>query len=360
MPQFSLIRAVFAVTAVIAMVAGCAAANVDPGRAASAAPSATPWASDQPALDALASAPARSVAPTGPAATAAMGTPPPQGPHATAHVGSLAIACPDEPWPGLESNPPLAKDVVIKAVVRCEPVQRTYSSLGEWSVQLAEVANHGFDELVAALHEPSQKAPPNQACPDIGYVIPWFVLVTADGEAARAAIPTGTCGKPHADATKALQSLPFEVVDAVRVRQLRSPESIASGCEQRFKDMVAIEGARASAGSKGGSVADLASVPSSVLACLYQVAGAGVPEGELIKGVTVTGESAADIASGAEIANSIPSGCVDADRFVVVAAAGSIGYVEVGACNRLLTPDGRLGTASAALVATLESVLQGS
>jgi hypothetical protein len=159
---------------------------------------------------------------------------------------------------------------------------------------------------------------------------------------------------------KALRSLPFEVVDAVRVRQLRSPESITSGCEQRFKDMVAIEGARASAGSKDGSVADLASVPSSVLVCLYKVVDAGVPEGDLVKVVTVTGESAADIASGVEIANPAPGGCAAADTFAVVHNAQRISYVELGGCNRVLTSDGRLGTASAGLIATLRTALRAS
>ena len=338
------------------LLAGCASARVAPG----GSPGTTAASTGLPSGPASV-VPPSSLSPSGPAATAATGSPPPAATHATAHVDSLTIDCPAEsPAPARASRTPLPAKVALRAVVRCEEVQRTYAGLGESRVQLAEVATSGFDQLLTELRKPSQTASANQICRAVGYVVPWFVLVTTDGSVLVPSVPTGVCGEPSPAAMRALGALDFRAVDAVRVQLIRSPESIASQCEQNWKDEVALEGAQQSGGNSAASVGDLASSPSSVLLCLYEAGPlqGGLRAGGLIKGVTVTGDTAGRLASEAEIANPVPGGCVDADRFVVVHFDGRWASVEIGGCHRLLTPDRRFGTASGHLVADLGTALQ--
>lgn len=331
---------------------GAAASGAAPSGAASAT---------APPPDTSVSGPAITIPPTGPAATAARDTPPPMGKHATAQVGGASISCPDDVYVsgGAPGRDALPAHVVITAVVRCETVLRAYPGLGEWSVQLAEVADAGpadLANLASELRKPSKPTPPNIACPAIAMVLPWFAVIDDHGKVLRPALPTDECGLPLRSASQALSALDFRAVDAVRVAQSRAPESIKTGCEQRWKDMVALEGARHPEGVEGSSIADLASSPSSVLVCLYK-AGAmdgDVGVGELVKGATVTGDAAQMLASEAARTEPLPSGCEQAAQFAVIASSA---YVEISGCHRVLTSDGRLGAATPALLAQVHKAL---
>ncbi len=358
-----------AAAAVIIACAGCAStSNVHTG--AGTAPSVSPAT---PAPSAVASAtagsgdstassgPGLSIEPTGPAATAARGTPPPAGTHAVAHVDGQAISCPTDSFTtaGGPDRAPLPSDFAIKKVVRCETVLRAYGDLGEWSVQLAEVADSPTNELASLateLRKPSKPTPSGIACPAIAMVLPWFAVIDAHGKVVRPSMPTDQCGLPLPGATKVLSSLDFSAVDAVRVAQTRAPEAIKTGCDQRWKDVVALQGASHTEGMTGSSVGDLASSPSSVLVCLYKAGPleGGLRAGDLIKGATLAGDAAVALASEAAITAPLPGGCSDAGEFAVI---GGGAYVELGGCNRVLTSDGRLGAASAALVAQLKAAL---
>ncbi|HET9186611.1 MAG TPA: hypothetical protein VFN80_01540 [Acidothermaceae bacterium] len=301
------------------------------------------------------------IVPSGPAATAARGTPPPAGKQAVAHVDGQAVTCPTDPFTtgGGPDRAPLPSGFTIKTVVRCETVLRAYGDLGEWSVQLAEVADapsDGLAQLATELRKPSEPTPSGIACPAIAMVLPWFAVIDDHGKVVRPSLPTDKCGLPLPGAGKALSTLDFTAVDAVRVAQTRAPESIKTGCDQQWKDMVALEGAKHPGGVTGASVGDLASSPSSVLVCLYQAGpvDGGLRAGELIKGVTVSGDAAAALASEAASTGPLSAGCGDAGRFAVI---GGAAYVELGGCNRVLTSDGRLGAASASLIAQLKAAL---
>jgi hypothetical protein len=105
---------------------------------------------------------------------------------------------------------------VIKAVVRCETVQRSYP-VGSWSVQLAEVADSGLGPFLADLRAPSDSMPSGIMCPDFRILVPWFELVDSAGTAINVAIPTDQCGAPKTAVITALQALHFRVTDAVRI-----------------------------------------------------------------------------------------------------------------------------------------------
>lgn len=308
--------------------------------------------------DIATSAPAVFVPPSGPAATAATGSPPPAAQHAVAKVGEVSVSCPDgAPFgdPEVQSRRPLAAGVTITAVVRCETVQRDYPGLGQWDVQLAELAAAGFQTLLTELRKPS--APRYDGpCPAIGYVIPAFMLVATDGTVLRPAIPTGKCGEPSPAAMTALNGLPFDVVDAVRVRQIASPTAVETGCDQLWKDTPAITGATHQEGN--ARVADLASSPSFVRLCLYRIdpATAQTSAGELVAGKTLTGDAALEIAAGAGESRPLPPACTDAPRFATISYGPEPNWgatVELDGCHRIDTPDGFFGAASPGLIDAL-------
>jgi hypothetical protein len=357
-----------ALLAAVITCAGCAASQVDTGFVspsdlpAGVAPAGTGSATAPP--DTSVSGPAISVPPTGPAATAARDTPPALGKQAVAKVGTVLISCPDDPYVsgGAPSRAALQADATITAVVRCETVLRAYPGLGEWSVQLAEVADStraDLAKLAGELRTPSKPTPPNIACPAIAMVLPWFAIIDGRGEVVHPALPTDECGLPLRGASQALANLDYRVVDAVRVAQTRGTESIKSGCEQRWKDMVAFEGAHQPEGLRhtaGSGSADVAAPTSSVLVCLYDVASmdGDVGAGELVKGATVTGDAAAALVSDAARVDPLPARCEQAERFAVIASGA---YVELGGCYRVLTTDGRLGSASPLLLAQVRAAL---
>jgi hypothetical protein len=357
--MFRLISGVGAAVAVIIASAGCA--STSGARAGAGVASVTAPPASSVASSVASGAPGPSIAPTGPAATAARGTPPPAGKQAVAHVDGQVITCPTDPFTtGGGADPsPLPSGFTIKTVVRCETVLRPYGDLGEWSVQLAEVADappDGLAQLATELRKPSEPTPSGIACPAIAMVLPWFVVIDDHGKVVQPSLPTDKCGLPLPGAGKVLSSLDFTAVDAVRVAQTRAPEAIKTGCDQQWKDMVAVEGARHSNGVAGASEGDLASSPSSVLVCLYKASpvDGGLRVGDLIKGATVGGDAAAALASAAATAGPLPAHCADASEFAVIAGGA---YVELGGCERVLTGDGRLGTASSALVAQVKAAL---
>jgi hypothetical protein len=155
--------------------------------------------------------------PPTPAPTAAT-TVPPRGSHAVTVVAGLA--CPDPGLLGQATSPspkPLPASLAIKAVVRCETVQRSYPGLGNWSVQLAEVADAGLGPFLADLRAPADPMPSGIICPDVRILVPWFELVDSAGTAINVAIPTDQCGAPKTGAITALAALHFRVTDAVRL-----------------------------------------------------------------------------------------------------------------------------------------------
>ena len=111
----------------------------------SSAPSAPASSASATPTDAISGSPSVTPAPpfTSPPTSAPTPSPaastsvPPRGTHAITVVAGLA--CPDPGSAGQSASPspkPLPPSLAIKAVVRCETVQRSYPGLGNWSVSL--------------------------------------------------------------------------------------------------------------------------------------------------------------------------------------------------------------------------------
>jgi hypothetical protein len=145
----------------------------------------------------------------------ASGPPPPVSPHAVTAYG--AVACPAPEVGGAGSATRLTAAVQIKAVVRCETVERSYPGLGAWTVQLAEVADTNLGPFLADLRAPSHARRTDVMCPDLVILVPWFGVVDDAGNVMRPLLPTDACGKPQTAVIAALQALPFRVTQAVRV-----------------------------------------------------------------------------------------------------------------------------------------------
>jgi len=270
-----------------------------------------------------------------------------------------------DPGNGRGSGAALGAGAEVQAVVRCESVLRTYLGIGQWNVQLAEVADSGLSPFLAALRVPSQQRPGNIACPDYLRLAPWFALVDAAGTVLHPRLPTDQCGQVSGAAIAALAKLDFRVADAVRVRQTESPEVITSGCQQNWKDIVALEADRQSVASAGVfEPFETGSPTASALVCLYRagLAQSGLRVGTLIKGGTVVGRAATNIVGQlGSLAPLAGPACPDADTFAVVTyGAGSTAYAEIDGCNRVLTADNRLGRGGPKLIAQLNAALGSS
>lgn len=146
---------------------------------------------------------------------AATGSPPPVSAHAVTAFGAVACQAPEVGGAGLAIR--LSATVHIKAVVRCETVQRTYPGLGTWTVQLAEVADTNLGPFVADLRTPSQARRTDVMCPDLVILVPWFGVVDDAGNVITPLLPTDACGKPQTAVIAALQALKFRVTQAVRI-----------------------------------------------------------------------------------------------------------------------------------------------
>jgi hypothetical protein len=176
------------------------------------------------------------------------------------------VSCPDGAplvdAPGREGRGPLPSGVSITAVVRCETVERTYASSGQWVVQIAEVADSGLGAFVTALRQPSEPRPPDLICPAYLRATPWFAVVDAAGQVFQPALPTDQCGQPSGKAIMALGRLDFRVVDTVRVRQVTAPAPNMSSCDQHIEGTPMVT---PGAGNGTGQV----STPSSRPVCPY-------------------------------------------------------------------------------------------
>lgn len=265
---------VTALAALLGLCAGCASSDQVSSRAPSSGAAGSGSVTSGPVgSGSVTGVPAPSWGPTGPAATAATGSPPPRAAHAVAAIDGATVNCPDGvpliAGPDDASRSLLPAAAKISAVVRCETVERTYPGLGEWSVQIAEVADSGLGDFVAALRAPSQKRPSNVICPAIAIAIPWFAVVDAAGHVWQPSLPTDQCGQPSAKAVLALNKLHFRAVDAVRGQQM--PPSPAISCGNLARGVPAIPvtptvpaGAPASSNGTGAT-----SSPPSRIVCPY-------------------------------------------------------------------------------------------
>ncbi|WP_433075204.1 hypothetical protein ACQP1P_28780 [Dactylosporangium sp. CA-052675] len=275
------------------------------------------------------------------------------------------VACPpgdDDPTAPL-GLPPLPAGFVPAGVVICADGLRTRADGGEDRVR-RERRGSDVAALVAALRLPSEPRTA-EAC-DLSLVgVVWFAVLDAAGRWLRPGVAADACGKPRIEVRDALDRLTLTTVRTTVLGETKSAAAAASGCEQRWGEMIGAVTA-GSAGSAGSAApAGGADAPKGpVRLCVYTVPaseqGSGKPAGDFARGGLLPADRWT-VLRAKLLAAGPPVPCpAHAGRFAVLRApdgAGGEVYAELDGCHRLLfsTPSGNaLRQGSAALAAEID------
>jgi hypothetical protein len=184
--------------------------------------------------------------------------------------------------------------------------------------------------------------------------VPELYAVDATGRAVLVRWPTGACGKPRPEIDAALTTLTWRPATRLRLKQVRSQAVMDSGCEERVKNMAAVEGPRPD--SSGIASPGSSAAPPAVWACTYTIDERGdTPTGRYVSGGPTTVAVWRAVVLALRTAPPAPPGCTaEGRRFTVVNAApyDSL-YVELDGCRRVLLPDGGLRVATPRLLQAL-------
>jgi len=179
--------------------------------------------------------------------------------------------------------------------------------------------------------------------------VPWFALVDGDGRVVRPGVPTDECRKPRRETLAALGSLPYQTVAERRIRPLRSPQAIDTGCPEEWKDIVAMD-AEDLRPSRPRPVFDR--LFDRLLVCTYRSSGKEhLPVGLFTSGREIRGEDLSDLLAALNAAGPARSCNRRHSAFAVLHPAdGAEAYVEIDGCQRVLAPDRTLRQADAHLI----------
>jgi hypothetical protein len=196
--------------------------------------------------------------------------------------------------------------------------------------------------LVAALRLPDQPRTDGACTADLP-MVPWFALLDAQGRWVHPGTPVDACGKIRIEVRNAVQNLKLTTVNSKIVGSIESKEAAASGCSQRYADMVWVET------TMGSSVrpAPLAELPyraaTQVRLCVYEVPKSeqrsGKPGGDFLYGLVLPDQRRAAIDQALLAAPAAKTCSEPANRFALLSATDHVGgevYVELDVCQRIL------------------------
>jgi hypothetical protein len=173
---------------------------------------------------------------------------------------------------------------------------------------------------------------------------PWLALVDSEGRWIRPGVPVDACRKPRKEFRDALARTAWTRVGTKVLGEVTSDRAAASGCEQRWADMVWVVGQD---GDKAAvPLPSLAPDDSPVRACVYSVPpperGSGKPAGDFVSGGVLPDVRWAAIKRELAATTAPAPACTTpATRFAVLHPenAGQI-YVEGDNCRRVLIDHG--------------------
>lgn len=236
-------------------------------------------------------------------------------------------------------------------VLRCRDDFRDVPGDGRWHFRIVERADTPAPDLVAQLRRPSDP-PGTGPCTAILIIPPYIALVDANGKAVLPTFPVTSCNQPRPEATKAVDTLRFQVVSETKVRQLASQQSVDTGCGSSWKDAIEIEKDTA---KPGPAKALWPTPPSSLRICVYQPKSADIV-GDFVAGSTATGDAAAGLAKAFEQAGPAAPCAQRATQFAILTPDGKTALqaaVELDGCRRLLRPDHTFGQLDETTVVTI-------
>jgi hypothetical protein len=233
------------------------------------------------------------------------------------------------------------------AVVLCDyPETRAYPGEGLWTVRIRRVATRGLGRLLFALKR-HDDSPSSGACPGVGYGPLSLLLTDGSTHYLHPRMPRDECGGPQRMYSEAEKALVWRTVSVDRVALSRSPASLASGCEMRWKNEIHLLGPSVKT-SAGGPVFSRRPRTTRKI-CIYRT-GSDQDIGEFVRSVRLSGSQVNDF--DAAVSGPGPTGdCQAQHRFAVVFGPGNRVNIELGGCWRVLRVDSgaeRFGSANAA------------
>ncbi|TDC42560.1 hypothetical protein [Micromonospora sp. KC213] len=227
---------------------------------------------------------------------------------------------------------------VAAAVCRAEPRQRPTG--GSDLVAVEERADD-VGRLVAALLLPDDTSPVDACTAEMPFV-PWLVLLDAQGRWVRPGVPTDPCGKPRPEFRTAYEQLSTRRVTTRVLRELESDAAAASGCSQRWSDMVW-------ATDQDGVGQDTTPGPlpadgASIRVCVYRVSederGGAKPAGEFESGRELPAARWTEIRRELSTAGPAAECGTPGSRFAVLHLGTGFVCVEIDGCRRVLIDSG--------------------
>jgi hypothetical protein len=257
--------------------------------------------------------------------------------------------------------PRLGGDFVPTAVIVCaEEVQQRAD--GAQDLVATESRADDVAALVTALHLPDEQTT-SEACTADLPIVPWFVLLDAQGRWIRPGVAKDGCGKVRIEVRNAIAGLRLTRVATRVLREITSAAASASGCNQTWADMVSVETKQGDATS-AIVAADPFPPTKQVRLCVYRVPasqqGTTKPAGDFQYGVVLSMDRQASIDKSLLRAAAARECSAPASLFALLLAvhgSGATVYIELDGCQRIMidTGDGGpiLAQADVSLVALL-------
>ncbi|SBT47155.1 hypothetical protein [Micromonospora narathiwatensis] len=223
---------------------------------------------------------------------------------------------------------------VAAVVCLVQPRQRP-SGGSDW-VAVEERADD-VAALTAALRLPDAKPTAGFCTMEMPFV-PWLALLDAQGRWVRPGIPTNACHKPRQEFRTAYEQLPTRQVTTRVLREIESDQAVASGCSQKWADMVWVAGQ--SGGGRHDVPASLAGDDAEVRVCVYRVPeseqGGGKPAGDFESGGKLPAGRWTAIRHELTTAAPATACSTPSSRFAVLHLPTGMVYAEADGCRRVL------------------------
>lgn len=220
-------------------------------------------------------------------------------------------------------------------------------------MRIEQQAGAGAAALAAALRLPDEP-PTGASCLAYGQVAPELWAVDAAGRAILVRVPVDSCGHFRHEFEVALDQAGWRETGRRRFSQTVPQAAIDAGCEDKWKDMAAVEARQAAAeGSPrpAGTTAGLAEAGSGKV-YVYGIDDRTTPAGSFRSGRRLRDAAWAGVVGALDAAPRLGTACTTlGTRFaLLLAPASDVTYVELDGCRRVLLPDGGMRKATPRLV----------
>jgi hypothetical protein len=228
---------------------------------------------------------------------------------------------------------------------------------GSVALALVEQRAGQIDGLVAALAQPSLTGHV-QACPAVGWVPPWLVLLDARGRWVRPAIPTDECDQPRQAFDDALRATRFTDRSTIVLRTIQSSTAVEAGCDQQTTDMIGFVIAH---DEMPGTWQTMAWPPGGLRVCRYSVpageVGSEKPRADFVSGEILTGgrrDAVLQKLDGSRLGTTCTTSVERFATLSTTAQNGAAVYVELTGCLRVYDLKRQaIGTGTAGLARAL-------